>query len=176
MAITSIEKESWFLGQYKNGRIQFNGEFFFSPKTGNVFNSINSRGYNQISLLRNDETGRKVLTLMSHRLIWIIHYGLITDSSLVINHIDGNKLNNSISNLELVSVARNLRHALNTGLLITPKAEEKVNAVFTNEQVRNFRKMYAAGEITQKAIAEIVGCEKSTVQYMLVGKTYKSVV
>ena len=65
---------------------------------------------------------------------------------------------------------------MNTGLLIMPKAEEKVNAVFTNEQVRNFRKMYAAGEITQKAIAEIVGCEKSTVQYMLVGKTYKSVV
>lgn len=176
MAITSIEKESWFLDQYKNGRIQFNGEFFFSPKTGNVFNSINSRGYNQISLLRNDETGRKVLTLMSHRLIWIIHYGLITDSSLVINHIDGNKLNNSISNLELVSVTRNLRHALNTGLLIMPKAEEKVNAVFTNEQVRNFRKMYAAGEITQKAIAEIVGCKKSTVQYMLSGRTYKSVV
>ena len=57
-----------------------------------------------------------------------------------------------------------------------PKAEEKVNAVFTNEQVRNFRKMYAAGEITQKAIAEIVGCNKTTVQYMLVGKTYKSVV
>ena len=65
---------------------------------------------------------------------------------------------------------------MNTGLLIMPKAEEKVNAVFTNEQVRNFRKMYAAGEITQKAIAEIVGCNKTTVQYMLVGKTYKSVV
>lgn len=113
---------------------------------------------------------------MAHRLIWIVHNGLITDSTLVINHIDGNKLNNSISNLELVSVARNLRHALNTGLLIMPQAEEKVNSVFTNEQVRLYRKMYFAGEITQKAISEIVGCNKATVQYMLSGKTYKSVV
>jgi hypothetical protein len=176
MAQSKLEKDQWFLEQFQKGRIEFDGEFFFSPKTGNVFNSINSRGYNQISLLRNDETGRKVLTLMSHRLIWIIHYGLITDSSLVINHIDGNKLNNSISNLELVSVTKNLRHALNTGLLVMPQAEEKVNSVFTNQQVREFRKMFFACEITQKAISEIVGCNKSTVQYMLVGKTYKSVV
>ena len=56
------------------------------------------------------------------------------------------------------------------------QGEDKVNSVFTNEQVRLYRKMYFAGEITQKAISEIVGCNKTTVQYMLVGKTYKSVV
>lgn len=176
MAQSKLEKEQWFLEQFQKGRIEFDGEFFFNPKTGNKFSSISSRGYNQVSLLRNDETGRKVMTIMAHRLIWIVHNGLITDPSLVINHIDGNKLNNAISNLELVSVTKNLRHALNTGLLVMPQAEEKVNSVFTNEQVREFRKMFFAGEITQKAISEIVGCEKSTVRRMLVGKTYKSVV
>ena len=176
MATTNLEKEKWFFEQYQNGRIAFNGEFFFNTKTDHVYNSISSKGYIQISLLRNDESGRKVLTLMAHRLIWIITYGIITDAALVINHIDGNKTNNKLSNLELVTVTDNLKHAIATKLVVMPQAQNKVNSVFTNQQVQDFRRMYQNGEITQKGIANIVGCNRVTVQYMLVRKTYKTVV
>lgn len=42
----------------------------------------------------------------AHRLIWIYHYGSI-DNDLVIDHIDGNKSNNDINNLRLVTQQQN---------------------------------------------------------------------
>jgi hypothetical protein len=45
----------------------------------------------------------------AHRLIWIMVHGHI-DESLSIDHIDGNGLNNRISNLRLVSHKANLRN------------------------------------------------------------------
>jgi hypothetical protein len=47
--------------------------------------------------------------LYHHRLVWMFHHGLIPDS-LMIDHIDHNKSNNSITNLRLVSSTDNARN------------------------------------------------------------------
>lgn len=171
MAKANLEKDEWFLEQFEKGRISFNGEFFFNPATGNVFKSVNSCGYIVINL-QVPET-RKILGIGHHRLIWIITHGLIEDSTLVINHLDGNKRNNSISNLELVTPGRNLQHAIDAGLIFIPKAEEKINAVFTNEQVRKFREDFANGMETVASISEKCKCHKNTVRLMLKRLTYQ---
>ena len=44
-----------------------------------------------------------------HRIIWVMTYGSI-DPQLVIDHLDGNPLNNKISNLELKTTANNLKN------------------------------------------------------------------
>lgn len=72
--------------------------------------SINS-GYQALKLVSNDGIRHSFLV---HRLVGMVFLGL--DSGLVINHKDGDKQNNSLSNLEVVTQAENLKHARDTGL------------------------------------------------------------
>lgn len=45
----------------------------------------------------------------------------INNHNLTVNHIDGDRFNNKIENLELISLADNIRHAFETGLIKTQK-------------------------------------------------------
>ncbi|HRE87521.1 MAG TPA: HNH endonuclease [Myxococcota bacterium] len=58
--------------------------------------------------------GRQYL-VSAHRLVWTMTNGPIPDG-MVVNHIDGVKANNAISNLEVVTAAENVRHAVRSGL------------------------------------------------------------
>ena len=64
------------------------------------------------------------------------YYGVVQ-----INHIDGNKENNHISNLEWCSGKENIQHALDNNLLPVRKGEE-CNNKLTEEDVIYIRKNY----------------------------------
>ena len=49
---------------------------------------------------------------LAHRVIASIHVGRVLRNDEVVNHIDGNTLNNSPSNLEVVSQKQNVEHAV----------------------------------------------------------------
>ena len=51
------------------------------------------------------------------RLIAITFLGKPTKNTNTVNHINGNRLDNRIENLEWLSLGDNLRHAFNTGLM-----------------------------------------------------------
>lgn len=76
----------------------------------------------------------------------------------VVNHKDGNKLNNCISNLEWVSAAENCKHAVATGLL-NLKGEKHPQSKLTNEKVRQIRLMAQQG-LTHQAISDKVGISR----------------
>lgn len=59
-----------------------------------------------------------------------------------INHIDGNKLNNNISNLEWCTHSQNTIHAYNTGLEKKVLGEKHHNNKLTEEQVIYIKKNY----------------------------------
>lgn len=52
-----------------------------------------------------------------------------------VNHIDGNKLNNHIDNLEWLSHAENVQHSFDNGLQIPLKGEKNPASKLTREQV-----------------------------------------
>lgn len=65
--------------------------------------SLNQNGYYRVKY-------KNLYFGTNHRLIWMFHNGLITPDK-IIDHLDGNKLNNVISNLRLCSSASNARNA-----------------------------------------------------------------
>lgn len=82
---------------------------------------ISNQGYEQVNLFKNN----KSYTLIVHR---IIAEAFIpnTMNKETVNHIDGNKLNNNISNLEWNTYSENHLHAFNTGLKDVEKCRKRM--------------------------------------------------
>lgn len=73
--------------------------------------SRNSHGYMHVGL----RDGKRAKTFHVHRLV-AITFMPNPEGYPQINHIDGNKENNSMTNLEWCTPAQNTRHAIETGL------------------------------------------------------------
>lgn len=74
-----------------------------------------------------------------------------------VNHIDGDKMNNSPENLEYLTLADNSRHQAAIGL--GQRGESNGRAKLTEEQVRDIRRRAAEGEQTVRLAEEFgVGC------------------
>lgn len=57
--------------------------------------------------------------------------------SMEVNHIDGNKLNNNVTNLEYVSHGDNMRHAHNTGLINPAKKYDEQTVLLIRQMAIN---------------------------------------
>ena len=84
-------------------------------------------GYYQVDLYKSDGK-RHGYTKSIHRLVAEAFLG--KRENMQVNHIDGNKLNNKIDNLEWVTCSENIQHAYDTGLKYPPN-EKKVRIVET---------------------------------------------
>lgn len=92
---------------------------------------------------------------------------------LEVNHIDGDKTNNTLSNLEYVTPSRNMLHAWENGLLTNIGGEKHPTAKLTEAQAREIR--YRFGEGSARAISEEYGIAGATVQNIWSGRSWRGV-
>jgi len=104
-------------------------------------------GYYVVNPVRN---GKNVYTYV-HRLVINSFVGE-TPIGCEVNHIDGNKLNNKLSNLEFVSHKENMRHARRLGLI-------NDRTRYDNSIIDNVR-ILAAGGSTHTQISVATGISR----------------
>lgn len=135
----------------------------------------NSRGYPRVTLNRNGHSE------------WCAVHALVAlaflprprrrigpgGNDFVVNHIDGNKLNNSVENLEYITARANVSHARTTGLL-SVKGTRNIKAKLSDSDVRAIRKMYAGG-MTQVQLASIYDVNQTTVSLIVRRKGWKHI-
>lgn len=112
-------QEEWKeISEYPDIKISNTGKIYskYSKRLQKI--TLNNEGYYVVNV-RSLTRGRN-----SHLLHRIIAQAFIPNSNNLncVNHIDGDKKNNKISNLEWVTKADNNRHAYKTGLANTEKA------------------------------------------------------
>lgn len=68
-----------------------------------------------------------------------------------VNHIDGNKMNNAVDNLEWVTRAENQKHAVDNGL--QPKPAKTYQGKFTAEQREEIKRLWDSGMFSRRQLA-----------------------
>lgn len=93
--------------------MNWNEHFIYEPESGNLIKASRGPGGRYSGSVKSDGKYRDVVVdgkhYLAHRIIWEMHYGDIPDGA-VIDHIDGNGLNNRLDNLRLVTKSGNQRN------------------------------------------------------------------
>ncbi len=99
-----------------------------------VHQYISSNGYMRASIYMDG----RYRTVAVHR---IIAQAFVSnpDGKPQVNHIDGNKTNNALSNLEWVTASENIQHAYDYLGKISPAKGHAFNRKLTDSQVRKIR-------------------------------------
>jgi hypothetical protein len=149
---------------------------YFSVRDGAIYGKNGkektarcTKGYKKLSFT---EKGKKS-EVLQHRVLFAYYHGIeALSDDLTINHKDGDKDNNSIENLEQVSVQENTKHAHSNKLLKNGRLSK--TAKLTTEDVTMIKALLREGG-KHRDIAKLYGVSKSTITNISTGVVWKDI-
>lgn len=156
-------------------------KWYFHPKINNYVISIDGEVKNLLTnkILKWHETSQGYYQVniyyLTKRKTYLIHR-LVTETFLFIknpelyevNHMDGNKRNNNINNLEWTTRQENLQHARDNKLFKKQLNETNGRCKITNKEVKDIRELFKLG-FKVKEIVKSYNIEQTQVYRILKG-------
>jgi hypothetical protein len=143
----------------KNGRQKRKGQVL---KLG-----LDKRGYPKVAITKDG----KNLNRNIHRLV-ALAFIPNPENKPQVNHIDGDKTNNEVDNLEWNTAQENMIHAVKTGLFGDRKGIKNGQSKVTLELIQKAREMRASGH-TYKSIGQAIGVCRQQATRILTGQRWK---
>ena len=147
--------EEWKILNFKDGYHNFmvsNLGRVKNVKKGTILKADISRGYHRVNLYNPITKKQKKFSI--HRLV-AIHF-INGDTSLDVNHIDGNKSNNCVANLEWVTASENNKHAFRTNLRSQNGIKNPSN-VYTENQIHHICRLIELNLSTRDISINVFG-------------------
>lgn len=94
-----------------------------------------------------------------------------------VNHIDGNKINNHVDNLEWSTHKEQSRHAVDTGLITIKSGVDTYNAKLSADDVKYIRENYIKGDSTfgTRGLGNRFGIHHTKISKVVRNISYKNV-
>ena len=126
---------------------------------------LNNCGYKRVQI------GSSKNKHFIHRLVAEVFLQKPIDKDFV-NHKDGNKLNNSVENLEWVTKSENDLHSFRNDLRKSRKGENHHNSILKEDDVREIKNLLSKG-FNCTYISELYSVHRKTINDIKLGKTWK---
>lgn len=119
----------------------------------------------------------KVKCLFVHRLVLMTFNPVEGMENLQVNHIDGNKKNNCLENLEWCTLQENIDHAVKNGLFknCTGYGSQSHNHKLNEKSVAEIKRDLFCNHISIRKVAEKYGVSFATIFQIKKGNNWKQV-
>ncbi len=122
--------------------------------------NVSGTGYYYIHMRKDGKTYNKKVS----RIVCKAFMPHVDPTRSYVNHIDGNKHNDCVENLEWCTQGENIEHAYRTGLRKSIKGEESPHSKLTEANVRHIRSMHKNGGYSTRQIARTFNISHTTVR------------
>ena len=153
--VPGIRKGAYYISNH--GRIYSTIKSPTRPNGGILIHSINQKGYHQINLALErlpNEKGRKNSCCKIHRLVLLAFAYIPGCQSLEVDHIDQNKDNNQLWNLQWVTPRQNVQNAIYRGCKEVNLNSTGGRFLTDNEAQSLFNELVKAKEDVNRVSAE----------------------
>ena len=145
----------------------------YSYNTNDFIKGSYRNGYRNITVKLKDCTSK---TVQVHRLVMLSFHPIMNPENFTVNHIDGDRTNDCIWNLEWCTYAQNTQHACMMGLMRYNGGESNSHCSITEAQAEEICKMLISGNYNCIEIANIIGCSAGVVYQISSGNSWKHLV
>ena len=166
-------EEVWKEFYFNNAQYWVSNFGRIKGKRGLLTQHLRYDGYPIVTLGGRDENGKlKREQKTVHRIVAMVFIPNPNNLSDV-NHIDFDKTNNNVENLEWCSHKDNVKHSSDNGRYGESfRGTNNPKARLTEEQVIEIRRKYDSGEMTQKEIAKEYNVGWSTIHNIVLRLTW----
>lgn len=139
----------------------------WSEHTKRFLKPCNNAGYQNISLGGGPKCKRFI-----HRMVAEVYIPNPNNYD-VVNHINNDKTDNRVENLEWCTQKMNIHHSINQGR--TRKGSDHVNSKITEVDANEIRRLYSLGGISQQKLGDIYDLCQGTVWEIIHKRTWKDI-